>query len=142
MGWNDLQRFDRTLTEALDAFDWAGVDDQCQRLVARIRSEVDPFPLDRARAILQKLRRKRRFENMAFVAEALTQSGVHGPRVGIYYSQALIEKGQYAPAESMLRWSPAPGPPPSTSPQDRIQSRSPRATAWATRIRPRQSRRS
>ncbi len=103
MGWDDLPRFELDLSDALRTFDWGRVDELCRSLVGRLRSEPAPCPEDGAGSILYRLRRKRRFEAMALVAEALLESGLESPRIRRQYAQALIERGCLAPAELMLR---------------------------------------
>jgi hypothetical protein len=103
MGWDDLPRFELDLSEALRTFDWPRVDQLCQHLVARLRGESGPPPQDRASSILYRLRRKRRYEAMALVADAFLESGLGVPRVRLQYAQALIERGFLAPAELMVR---------------------------------------
>jgi hypothetical protein len=110
MSW-DLPRFERDLSDALDTFDWGRVDELCRDLITTLREEPDPFPADRPTSILQKLRRKRRFQAMALVAEALLESGLRSPRIGIQYAQALIERGYLTPAELVLRSDVCASPP-------------------------------
>jgi hypothetical protein len=103
MAWDDLPGFELDLSGALETFDWARADELCRQLAARLRSEPAPLPEDRARSILQRLRRKRRFDSMALVADALSAYGQVSPGVRLQYAQALIERGYLVPAEQMLR---------------------------------------
>jgi len=103
MGWDDLPGFELDLSGALETFDWARVDELCRHLVARLRGESSPLPEDRAGSILRRLQRKRRFDAIALVADALSESGQGSRRVRLQYAQALIERGYLAPAELMLR---------------------------------------
>src|SRR5262245_892299 len=103
MGWGDLPGFELDLAGALETFDWARADELCRQLAARLRSEPAPLPEDRARSILQRLRRKRRFDSMALVADALSTYSQVSSGIRLQYAQALIERGYLVPAEQMLR---------------------------------------
>lgn len=103
MSWDHLPRFEKDLADALDTFDWERVGALCRDLIAKLHEEPEPLPADRAKSVLQKLRRKRRFHSMALVAEALLEAGLRSPRIGIQYAQALIERGYLTPAELVLR---------------------------------------
>jgi hypothetical protein len=103
MGWDGLPRFELELSDALRTFDWPRVDKLCQGLIGDLRREPDPPQPDQASSILRRLRRKRRFDAMALVAEALLESGLDAPRIRLQYAQALIERGWLAPAELLLR---------------------------------------
>jgi hypothetical protein len=103
MGWGDLPGFELDLAGALETFDWARAGELCRQLAARLRSEPAPPPEDRARSILQRLRRKRRFDCMALVADALSTYSLVSSGILLQYAQALIERGYLVPAEQMLR---------------------------------------
>jgi Trypsin-like peptidase domain/MAP3K TRAFs-binding domain len=103
VSWDDLPRVENALSDALNTFDWERVEELCRGLIGRLHTEPEPFPADRARSMLQKLRRKRQFQLMALVAEALLESGLQSSRIGIQYAHALIERGYLTPAELVLR---------------------------------------
>ncbi len=100
--WNDINKIEEELKGVLDQFDWMGASEVCNQLEGRIASTAQAFPLDAAGRILQSLRRKRRFEEMKQIAEALDQSGQGGAEVMRQYSQGLIDSGELGPARRIL----------------------------------------
>jgi Trypsin-like peptidase domain/Tetratricopeptide Repeats-Sensor len=105
MAWDEtkLGRFDRGLAQALDTYDWERVDTLCGELIEQVRHEADCYPELRARTVLGRLRRKRRFRAMALVAEALIESRLPSLSISVQYGQALIECGYLTPAALVLR---------------------------------------
>lgn len=95
-------RFEFELKGSLDNFDWTVAAEVCTKIVEYIRSAPDVFPETSAKNILYALRRKQQFVLMAQVAEALLQSGLRTQQVRRQYAQALIDQGNFTPAEMML----------------------------------------
>ena len=103
MSWSDLSDIHRALTAALGAYDWNKARDICDDLIGRTHKEPTPFPEADAKAILAALRKKRRFDLMASVADAFITSGQNAPRIRRQYAQALIDQGLLLAAEPILQ---------------------------------------
>jgi hypothetical protein len=91
------------LDAALKRFEWERVDELCAELVRAIRR--DPTEAPGATRALRLLRRKRRFDNIVRLAEALFQAGHDGPgseAIRRQYAQALIDLGILVAAERVL----------------------------------------
>jgi len=99
----------RELVRALETNERAAASRASSRLAAQIRATGRIFPADRAREVMQGLRRKRLFAEMLEVGEALMQQQevkvppLVEPVVRRQYAQALIERGQLSAALSMLQ---------------------------------------
>jgi V8-like Glu-specific endopeptidase len=102
MSWEDAAQLESRLKHALDAFDWQGAAVICKDIIDRISRSADKIPETTARRLLASLRRKRRFELMRSLAEAIIQSGVTAGQVRRQYAQALIDDGHLDEAESVL----------------------------------------
>ena len=81
---------DRTLVRGL-----------CGALVAYLRTDRR-LPNAKATTILDVLRKKRHFDEMAEIADTLLQTGHTAPVIRRQYAQALIERGQLGAAAAML----------------------------------------
>jgi tetratricopeptide (TPR) repeat protein len=90
------------LGAALARFEWKLVDKLCGRLVDLVLGATEPPPAAVTRA-LSMLRRKRRLECMARLAEALVLSGYASAFTRRQYAQALIDQGLLSPAELLIR---------------------------------------
>lgn len=101
--WSDAPSIVRRLSEKLDSFDWTAAESICQELVTRLNRAQLPFPLDPAKVILARLRRKRQFHLMELVADALIRSGQSAPQIERQYAQAMIDDGNLVSAEMVLR---------------------------------------
>ena len=88
----EIARLEKALNEALDTFDWPTADALCNELVETIYQTSKPLPEAAANRILGALRRKRRFECMTMVAEALLRSGRATARVRRQYAQSLLDR--------------------------------------------------
>ena len=99
MSWSTLPEFRVALNAALSSYDWPEATRLCRGLIRQIEQEPAPCPAADAQAILASLRKKRRFELTAPVAEAFIVSGQSSPRVRRQYAQALIEQGLLVAAE-------------------------------------------
>ena len=89
MAWNDLGDLEHQLQLALQRFDWEAADETCRNIIDRLPGETAPFPAQTARALLQALRRKRRFAAMGLLAEAFLESGLRTAQIRRQYGQAL-----------------------------------------------------
>jgi trypsin-like peptidase/tetratricopeptide repeat protein len=103
MSWADLQPLRVALSDALSSYDWPEARRLCQRLIRMTQQEPSPCPEGDAAAILAALRKKRRFELTAPVAEAFIMSGQNAPRIRRQYAQALIEQGLFVAPEYVLQ---------------------------------------
>jgi hypothetical protein len=103
MAWNDIAGLELRLNTALNEFNWSEAEEICNQIIARIKSEPDPFPERSAKNLMYMLRRKRRYQLMTQLAEALMQSGLRTPQVRRQYAQALIDQGIFAAGEMVLQ---------------------------------------
>jgi tetratricopeptide (TPR) repeat protein len=101
--WTDAEAVVDRVVNALNGFDWAEVERQCQALTKRLNEADGPFPEPEARRILKALRRKRQFPAMALVADALIGSGRNEAEIHRFYGQAQIDQGQLNAAEVTLQ---------------------------------------
>jgi hypothetical protein len=83
----------RQVERAVAAFDHPRTNQLCEELIARVRASDEPFPEQLAKRVLAALRRKRQFQLMARVADALIASGCDGMIVYRQYAQALLDQG-------------------------------------------------
>jgi hypothetical protein len=102
MSWSDIDDVRDDLERALTAYDWMRAGGICDRLIRRAQRDDEPCPLRGALEILSALRRKRRFELIAPVAEAFTLSGQDAPEVRRLYAQSLIDRGLLLAPEPIL----------------------------------------
>ena len=72
-------------------------------LIARLRAGGPPLPGAESARLLGTLRRKRLFEPMERLADALVQTGADAPVVRRQLAQALIERGSVVAATAVLR---------------------------------------
>ncbi len=100
--WEDVNGSLNALSEALNTFNWGECNRICDGLIAYVGASKDPFPEKPARQILNMLRRKRRFNRMRTVAEALLRHGQRSPQIRRQLGQALIELKEYPGAEEVL----------------------------------------
>src|SRR4029450_3547513 len=84
-------------------FDWAQSDALCERIAVGIRSDPSGAAASVSR-ILKRLRRTRRFQSMALLAEALFESGVASVESGVQYAQAVTDTRILSAAEAFLDW--------------------------------------
>src|SRR5438046_2391619 len=75
---------------ALKTFDWPRSDALCERIAGAIRSDPSGAAAPVGR-ILKRLRRARRFQSMALLADAMFESGVASTESGVQYAQALTD---------------------------------------------------
>jgi tetratricopeptide (TPR) repeat protein len=94
--------FTAALAEAASSFEHDRVKELCDALTAHLRVRGEPYPLGAAKSILGELRRKRYFEHMKRVAEALLQAGQSDARVRRQYGQALLDSGQLVAGLELL----------------------------------------
>lgn len=91
------------LKGALDAYDRAEAGRLCEELVVHLRGRVDPYPTREAKDVLGLLRKKRRFDHMARVADAFLRAGVDDPQVRRQYAQSLLDMGNVSAALDVLQ---------------------------------------
>ena len=103
MSWSGLAELEFKLGRELEDFNWQKAKESCDEIIARIKSEPDPIPERSAKNIIYMLRRKRRFDLMTQLAEAMMQSGLRTPHIRRQYAQALIDQGNLAAAEMVLQ---------------------------------------
>jgi hypothetical protein len=119
MSWSDATDIERALASALRAYDWSGAQGVIASLVDRLYHEADPLPRDAAERALLALRRKRRFNMLARLAEALMRTGQDSPLVRRHYAQALVDRGLRVAPEMVLE---ALAASPSTDPVERAEA--------------------
>jgi hypothetical protein len=88
---------------ALKTFDWARSDALCEQIAGVIRGDPSGAAAPVSR-ILRRLRRARRFQSMALLADALFESGVGSAESGVQYAQALTDTRSLAAAEAFVDW--------------------------------------
>jgi len=91
------------LERSIKTFDQKLVQELCAKLVLHLRSRADPYPLPESTKILVLLRRKRYFDLIVKVADALIQMGQNGPNIRRQYAQALIDSGYISAALDVLQ---------------------------------------
>ena len=100
MSWNNESI--EKLATALEAFDRPGVDRICIELIAHLRNSESP-PAERdARRVLELLQRKRHFQHLQRVADALVHNGLDQPIIRRRYAQALLDQEMLTAGLSIL----------------------------------------
>ncbi|HXU80095.1 MAG TPA: trypsin-like peptidase domain-containing protein [Polyangia bacterium] len=97
----DSASLDR-LKDAVSTYDGKSVRRLCDELIDFISSSESLFPVKPAKEILNLLRRKRFFEPLKLVADALMQSGQQAGIVRRQYAQGLIEEKDFIAAIAVL----------------------------------------
>lgn len=105
MSWEDSEALVSRLSRTLNAFNWKEAEAICNEIINRVKTDSELFPEPSAKRLLTNLRRKRRFELVTRVAEALLQSGLSTALIRRQYAQALIDRGILAAAEALLRFN-------------------------------------
>ena len=103
MAWSTLSEIQSELDAALGTYDWRRAKVICDRVIRMMHDEPAPCPEREAKALLASLRKKRRFELIAPVAEALVLTGQNAPRIRRQYAQALIDQGFLLAPEPVLQ---------------------------------------
>ena len=103
MSWVDAAQYESKLNRALDQFNWPKAEEICKEVISRLNREKDLIPDSTAKRLLQSLRRKRRFNLMTTLADAMMQSGLRTPEVRRQYAQALIDQGMLGAGEMVLQ---------------------------------------
>lgn len=101
MEW-DASGFREELTEKVENYNKVGAARLCQELITHIWQSNEVYPLGEAKRILGLLRRKRMFDLMQNVADALIQSGQNAVQVRRQYAQCLIDQGNMTAAIAVL----------------------------------------
>ena len=99
----DLSAFTNRFTAAVNALDRTATAALCKELIAHLRVRPDVFPEKTAKQILQALRRKRYFELMQQVADALILSGQSCAMVRRQYAQSLLDLNNLSAALDVLK---------------------------------------
>src|SRR5712692_567316 len=103
MPWGDVVQIESRLKLALESFDWPEATAICKEIVDQIKTDPELLPESSAKRLMNSLRRKRRFQLMTKLAEALLQSGLRTPQIRRQYAQALIDQGVLAAGEMVLQ---------------------------------------
>jgi hypothetical protein len=90
--------FAKAIDDAASELDKVRAKDLCDELVASLPEQDAPFPVKPAKSILFSLRRKRYFDLMCQVADALISNGQRDAQIRRQYGQALIDSGQLSAA--------------------------------------------
>jgi V8-like Glu-specific endopeptidase len=101
MSW-DAEPFTRELEKAVRVFDHEAAAEMCGRLVEYLYENEEPYPPSQAEAVLGVLRRKRFFDLMEQVANALILTRRATLKVRRQYAQALIDRGNLVAALHVL----------------------------------------
>jgi hypothetical protein len=101
MAW-DEQQFQDRLSEAIDAYDAAAVNELIDEVVDHVRATDEIYSNSGASRILQLLRRKRFFAELERAGDALIQSGQRFSRVRRLYAQALLDQGKLTAGIAVL----------------------------------------
>ncbi len=94
--------FVAALKDATESFDRTRVAELCSQLITQLQAAANPYPLDQAKALLGLLRRKRYFNEIIIIADALIQSGQTDAKIRRQYAQALLDLGQLTAGLSVL----------------------------------------
>ena len=105
MSWEDSDALASRLKRSLEAFNWKEAESICDEIINRVKTDSELFPEPSAKKLLTNLRRKRKFELVTRVSEALLQSGLRTALIRRQYAQALIDQGILAAAEALLHLS-------------------------------------
>jgi hypothetical protein len=100
----DMDKFVRDFDTKLNKlFDRPAAVEMCDDLVKKLTESIEQIPLDKAERVLQFLQRKRMFEEMQKLAEALLQTGRSTYKIRRQYAQALIDSGKFGVALKILQ---------------------------------------
>lgn len=99
----DWEELALAVAVALKTFDWPRSDALCERIAGATRSDPSGAAAPVGR-ILKRLRRARRFQSMALLADAMFESGVASTESGVQYAQALTDTRSLSAAEAFLDW--------------------------------------
>jgi hypothetical protein len=101
MDW-DAAQFKKDLAQTVGAFDKEGTAALCEKFITYISQSAEPYPAKEAASVLDLLRKKRMFNLMEKVADALIMSGQNAAKVRRQYAQCLIDKGSMTAALGIL----------------------------------------
>ena len=90
------------IKNSLDRFDWGETRRKCNDLIRSLNSTEEPFPIGEAKEILFQLRRKRQFQLMEILADALIRNGQNHSQISRQYAQAMIDQGNFSAAMLVL----------------------------------------
>jgi S1-C subfamily serine protease len=100
--WSDTAQVVRALSDALKEYDWGQARVICSGLVGEIDTATEPYPERPSKVILNLLRRKRRFDLMEIVADAMIRAGQTSAQIRRQYAQCLIDQGKLSAAGAVL----------------------------------------
>ena len=103
MPQNDFAELETQLTQALETFDWPKATKICNSIIDRLKQAKSALSEKTAKNLLGMLRRKRRFNSMSQLADAILQSGLRTAVVRRQYAQSLIEQGLLTNAEMAVQ---------------------------------------
>lgn len=98
----DFADYGSLIARALDSYDRPAVERHCEAFRDHLKTTNAVCPLPVAKVLLNNLRRKRYFDTIQQLADALLQNGQTDPYVSRQYAQALIDHGQLALAVQHL----------------------------------------
>jgi len=101
----DEEKFSKELDKAVDDYDRPQTAALCKKLVEYLgsRRSKEPYSARGAKHHLSALRRKRYFDLMLRVADALIRSGQTAPQIRRQYAQAMLDRGMVSAALTVLR---------------------------------------
>jgi Trypsin-like peptidase domain len=100
--WSDPAQMVKALSEALKQHDWGQARVICSGLVGEIDTATEPYPEKPSKVILNLLRRKRRFDLMEIVADAMIRAGQLSGQIRRQFAQCLIDQGRLSAAGALL----------------------------------------
>ena len=100
---NDFAELETQLTQALERFNWQKSREICNSIIDRLKQPKSTLSEKTAKNLLGMLRRKRRFNSMSQLADAILQSGLRTAVVRRQYAQSLIEQGLLTNAEMAVQ---------------------------------------
>ena len=102
MQW-DKKDFQVDLSRALKGYNRPKINELCDKLVEHLNYDNDLPEEEFAKRVLNNLRRKRCFNQLRMVADALIQNGMATPKIRRLYAQSLIDQGELSSAIPYLQ---------------------------------------
>jgi len=96
------QELNRELASAVDSFHRERIEELCRDLVKHLRHRDDPYPLEHSKTVLKQLRKKRYFDLLQQVADALIQNGQNKPIIRRQYAQSQLDQSNLTAAIGIL----------------------------------------
>jgi len=98
----DHRSFYAELDEAVEDNDRTKVSELCDDLGSHLSSHFEPYGQDAALEVLDRLRRRRYFDELRRVADALVSNGCESFSIRRRYAQALLDTGMLSAAQHVL----------------------------------------